>query len=151
MYMNMVSPDLQVYQLLPQALARYLSKELALTCYLDKGWAPTTDRSRCVIYLACIAKLKVDTERYLSLSLTSAYSTTSFSGRHDHHRTLGYSAEFLDDPEGYTKSDCHVAPYRGDNDCFLHGLHGPPCGVSRHHQAPSKFPYCIAANASPDV
>ncbi|KAK9349637.1 hypothetical protein V1523DRAFT_176431 [Lipomyces doorenjongii] len=48
-----------------QALARYLSKELDLTCYLDKGfWAPTTDRSRCVICLDSIAKLQVDTERY---------------------------------------------------------------------------------------
>ncbi|KAK9328763.1 hypothetical protein V1520DRAFT_202937 [Lipomyces starkeyi] len=48
-----------------QSLARYLSSELGLTCYLDDGfWRPDADRSRCVVCLDGIGKLGSDPDAY---------------------------------------------------------------------------------------
>ncbi|KAK9343365.1 hypothetical protein V1522DRAFT_438235 [Lipomyces starkeyi] len=50
-----------------QSLARYLSSELGLACYLDNGfWAPAAraQRSRCVVCLDSICKLQSEAEAY---------------------------------------------------------------------------------------
>ncbi|KAK9328035.1 hypothetical protein V1520DRAFT_13625 [Lipomyces starkeyi] len=50
-----------------QSLARYLSSEFGLSCYLDNGfWAPdaTAQRTRCVICLDSIGKLRPEAEPY---------------------------------------------------------------------------------------
>ncbi|KAK9328089.1 hypothetical protein V1520DRAFT_347044 [Lipomyces starkeyi] len=55
-------PELSVLSItFRQALARYLSQEFGLNCYLEDGfWSETNDRSRCVICLDSLYKLKVD-------------------------------------------------------------------------------------------
>ncbi|KAK9490150.1 hypothetical protein V1508DRAFT_324158, partial [Lipomyces doorenjongii] len=50
-----------------QSLARYLSSELGLACYLDNGfWAPEARarRNRCAVCLDSIMKLRADAEAY---------------------------------------------------------------------------------------
>ncbi|KAK9390021.1 hypothetical protein V1515DRAFT_519091, partial [Lipomyces mesembrius] len=57
-------PDLRVLSVtFRQSLARYLSAELGLRCYLDDHfWMPGSDHSRCVVCLDSLHKISRDSE-----------------------------------------------------------------------------------------